>query len=166
MKRIIKWISGGNDCEKCPCAWEEWGPEDCDGGCYAGRDLFEGRCRIPILARWYIARRAMFQKDHEYDGFGKWYEDQLRKQDAVKGALFKRDRNLVLCWEYKDESGVTVYRPYDQEAVINEISYDIVGALDDDRMAHEPQRLGAKWKAIAKETIKSAVFSIRKVLTL
>lgn len=160
------WLKDGNNCEKCPCAWEEWGPEDCDGGCYAGRDLFEGTCRLPYLVRWYIARRANFCKDHQYDGIGEWYEEQERKQRIVEEAIYKRDQNLTLCWEYKTEAGKTEYRPFDQKMVIQEICYDIVGAMDDYRRGQEPRTLYNKWSALVRETFKRAVFKIRYLLTI
>lgn len=164
--KAAKWLKDGNDCEKCPCAWEEWGPEDYDGGCYAGRDLFEGTCRLPRLVRRYIARRAEFHKDHEYDGFGEWYEEDSRLQRAAEKALYKRDPGIIFCWEAKSQDGNSVLMRYDQETVKREICYDIRTAVEDAKAEKAPRTLAGEWKALLKKTVDRTIFKIRSFLTV
>lgn len=163
FQKAVSWLKEGNDCEKCPCAWEEWGPEDCDCGCYAGRDLFEGTCRLPRLVRWYIACRAEFYKDHEYDGFGEWYEEDSRLQRAAEKAI---EPDIIFCWEAKRPEGGSVLMRYDQEIIRREICDSIRTAVEDARREKEPHTLSEEWKALLKKTADRAIFKIRSFLTI
>ena len=166
LQKAARLLKEGNDCEKCPCAWEEWGAEDYDGGCYAGRDLFEGTCRLPRFVRWYLARKAEFAKEHEYDGIEEWNEEDDRLQRVAEKALYKRCPGVIFCWEAKTLDCGNVLMRYDQEAIKHEICYDIRNAVEDAKREKAPHTLSGEWKALLKKTVDRAIFKIRSTLTI
>lgn len=163
FKRAAKWLKEGNDCEKCPCAWEDWGPEDCDAGCYAGRELFDETCRMPLPVRKYLYRRAMFFFDHEYDGFEEYVEEQERLQAAAEKAFYEGQADLILCWK---GFGGTELKEYNQDAVRHDICHRIICAVEKAEAEKAPRTLNQEWKALLKKTAGRAAFKVRSILTI
>lgn len=161
-EKAARWIKEGNDCEKCPCAWEEWGPEDCDAGCYAGRELFDETCRMPLLVRKYLYRRAMFFFDHEYDGLEEYIEEREQLQQAAEKAFYESHANISLCW--KDLRGAL--KEYNQDAVRHDICYDIICAIEKAKEEKAPRTISEEWRVLLKKTAGRAAFKIRSILTV
>lgn len=86
------YIRGDYHCDSCPFSWEERGLEDADAGCYIKGDLMD-TCRLlpPLrfLIGWGKRKKAIYCREHEYDDFGEWYEEKLRKEQEM-GELLER----------------------------------------------------------------------------
>ena len=164
---FAEWVREGNDCYKCPCLWEDVGFEDSDCGCFAGRDYFEETCRLPLIVRKYLKRRAEFFLDHEYDGIGEWYEEDQRIHEAAKKAVYESYRDhLVFCWKIKNDDETYSFAEYNQEAILDSMCYDIRRAVESELRKGKPHNLKEEWAAIIKKTAKDGIFKIRSILTV
>ena len=167
LKGLASLIKEGNDCYKCPCLWEDVGFEDSDCGCYAGRDYFEEICWLPLIVRKYLARRAKFFADHEYDGIEEWCDKEDRTQRAARQAVYYGNRHsMVFCWRYKKEDGSFDLAEYNQQSVLNSMCYDIRRAVEDELRKGKPQNLKEEWIALVKKTAKDGIFKVRSILTI
>lgn len=141
LRRAWKWyIKGDYHCDKCPYCWSDWSSYTGDGdcGCYIRGDLWD-TCRLipPIrfLIGWPRKKQALYWEDHQYDGMGEWYEQQVEKETAysesleilLKGIeLYRRDCEgklmpvckAALCERYCFGSGpfYEAYRYYEDHA--------------------------------------------------
>lgn len=128
------YIKGEYHCDTCPFCWEERGIEDADAGCYIFGDLRD-TCRLlppfRFLIGWPKRKRAIYYADHEYDDFGDWYEEKLRKEDKLKELLEK-------------------YFPDDK--VKSAMGWGIASQAEDIFIPVKWEPLKTRWKKLIKDT--------------
>lgn len=163
--RFFRWLRNGNDCEKCPCAWEERGMDDWDAGCYMGVDWCDSICRWPLIVRWYMARRANYLMDHEYDDLLEWYEIDEKMYDLAKEAVVRGVKPGVLCWTSLDADGKLIYHEYDQDMKLNDIVCSVWLAIREELGKEQPSTLRAEWSCLIKKTWKRICYNIHVILT-
>ena len=164
--RIRKWIDEGNDCEKCPCFWQDKGWEDSDQGCYARGDAFlTSLCYMPWVVRWYLGRRANFAKGHQFDGAVE-YAEEVEHIDGVIADRIREELGLrVICY-VTEWDGVKTYHEMDQDTAVGSIATNVRFAIDEDWFSRHPNTLRHKWAELLKETWKRFAFSARYLLTI
>lgn len=106
--KICHWIQEGNSCGSCP-AYEDMTTSNENGteydyACYAGHD--DSPCRLPRMYRWLMGRRGRYYRNHQYDGFGKFAEEN----EASNEAFFKSLMDNIFQERYVKERYVMCFK--------------------------------------------------------
>lgn len=86
-----------HDCERCPCAWEDWSYEgDCDCGCllYRDMDARHAGCWLPdsvlrLYTRWKRARLDEAEAA-AYEDVAVWYAESELRDQLFRRALYEK----------------------------------------------------------------------------
>lgn len=158
IKRIKDWLRNGNDCEHCPCGWEEHGYDDVDAGCHIRDDCWDDGCRLPMWLRKLRLRRWKYYDAHQYDGIAEWYENQQKAEEIIRDVLKDTLSGRVVCWKGDGEL-VEV----DTESVLFELAWR--GREAYDAFMYKPRKsIPTRWAELIKETVSVPVEYIKSYL--
>ena len=167
LDKARKWIAEGNDCEHCPCSWESRCEDDWDAGCYMGVDWCDSICRWPLFVRRYMARKANYYLDHEYDGIEEWLEREDKMHGIIAKAIQKElGFEGVICWRdcfpgVQEEK----LHEYDQEEKANRIAWTVWSDVQHELVKEKPLNLRGEWAALVKKTGTHIIRRIHEILT-
>lgn len=161
LQRFLDYyIKGHYHCEGCPFCWGgEYLPgcdEYADCGCYIKGDI-QDTCRLlpPVrfLLGWGKRKKAQYHQNHEYDDFGKWYEEKLEKEERLDRALRDYFRVMGYGLVFADKDGRVV--PVNGEYITLTHCYDLYRLASDCEDIFGPVKyvpLKQRWKELLKDT--------------
>ena len=166
VKTRWKWyVLGYYHCDQCPYSWEERGYEDCDCGCYIRGEIYD-TCRLiepfRTLIGWPQIRITQYWRDHQYDGFGEYWEEVIQRELAFEEAIEILLKNRYVC--LKNQKGELV--PLSEEHK-GHIRNAFRGSAFNEALDHYEEKahpfkptpkLKTRWKELIQETWKICVF--------
>jgi hypothetical protein len=151
LKKIIRWMKNGNNCDRCPALWVDQGLEDCDCGCYIkGEDYDEAVCRLPYLIRALLCRRNKYLAAHEWDGYGEFHKEYEAINNVVCEKVRGELNDVVLC----RSSDATKEHELPKDVYDAYINYVARAAIEGYSSATfvPNKRLSKKWRELFHET--------------
>ena len=159
IRKIKDWICNGNDCEKCKFCWAErtsYEYDEWDAGCYIkGEDYDEKPCHLinPIkhILGTLAKKKDNYYRNHQYDGFLEFSEEQDRKDNEMRELINKHIiGDYILCMRYSDGT----LHECNTESIVHNNAWEVRHDYEEFAYPYVREKLSTEWCKLIKKTLK------------